>query len=171
MLAFHQFKVDLMKILKMRRNFRWTMGLLSGLLTIATCGSSGGTTALLKQQFQIQNEFTPFQPIKAPQRGLIWTRYQGFQPLKILNLELLGNNAYGVQFHPEMTTELMQKWLTLGVKMLKHPGAQNREEQMRNHDLHGNSCLNWLEEFIPFWLKNDWIGMKYLFSIEVLRRL
>ena len=48
MLAFHQFKVDLMKILKMRRNFRWTMGLLSGLLTIATCGSSGGTTALLK---------------------------------------------------------------------------------------------------------------------------
>ncbi len=66
-----------------------------------------------------------------------------------------GNNAYGVQFHPEMTTELMQKWLTLGVEMLKHPGAQNREEQMRNHDLHGNSCLNWLEEFIPFWLKND----------------
>jgi GMP synthase (glutamine-hydrolysing) len=66
-----------------------------------------------------------------------------------------GDHAYGVQFHPEITAELMQKWLTLGVEMLKHPGAQSREEQLRNHDLYGNSCLNWLEEFIPFWLKSD----------------
>ncbi len=66
-----------------------------------------------------------------------------------------GDNAYGVQFHPEITAELMQKWLTLGVEMLKYPGAQNREEQLENHTRYGNSCLNWLEEFIPFWLKND----------------
>lgn len=66
-----------------------------------------------------------------------------------------GDHAYGVQFHPEITAELMQKWLTLGVKMLQHPGAQDREEQLKNHALHGNSCLNWLEEFIPFWLRNN----------------
>lgn len=66
-----------------------------------------------------------------------------------------GDYAYGVQFHPEINTELMQKWLDLGVEMLKHPGAQNREEQLRNHDLYGDSCLNWLEEFIPFWLRSD----------------
>lgn len=65
-----------------------------------------------------------------------------------------GDNAYGVQFHPEITAELMEKWLTLGVEMLEYPGAQNREEQIKNHTLHGKSCLNWLEEFIPFWLQD-----------------
>ena len=37
-----------MKILKTRRTFRWTMGLISGLLTVATCSSNGGGAALLK---------------------------------------------------------------------------------------------------------------------------
>jgi Rhodopirellula transposase DDE domain len=41
------------------------------------------------QQFQIQNEFTPLQPIVSPPQSLASMRYQGFQPLKILNLEFL----------------------------------------------------------------------------------
>lgn len=65
-----------------------------------------------------------------------------------------GHNAYGVQFHPEITTGLMQKWLTLGVKMLERSGAQSREEQIENHALYGTSCLSWLEGFIPFWLQD-----------------
>jgi len=65
-----------------------------------------------------------------------------------------GHKAYGVQFHPEMTRKIMEKWLASGVKMLERSGAQGREEQVKNHLLYGASCLSWLEEFIPFWLQD-----------------
>ncbi len=69
-------------------------------------------------------------------------------------------HAYGVQFHPEMTTELMKKWLTLGVEMLTRPGAQSPEEQIKNHALYGDDCLHWLQAFIPFWLEGSFAPVR-----------
>ena len=54
---------------------------------IAICVVSIGLT--IPQQFQIQNEFTAFQPIVPPLWSFNRTRNQGFQALKFLNLELL----------------------------------------------------------------------------------
>jgi hypothetical protein len=48
-----------------------------------------GSKALIDQQFQIQNEFTAFQPIILPLWSFNRRRNQGFQALKFLNLELL----------------------------------------------------------------------------------
>ncbi len=63
-----------------------------------------------------------------------------------------GNNAYGVQFHPEMTQTMLEKWTTLGAHMLTLPGAQTPEEQMQKHALYGSSMKNWLEGFLINWL-------------------
>lgn len=63
-----------------------------------------------------------------------------------------GKNAYGLQFHPEMTQTMLEKWTTLGADMLALPGAQSRDEQMQNHALYGNTMKKWLERFITLWL-------------------
>ncbi len=41
-----------------------------------------------------------------------------------------GSKAYGIQFHPEVTPEIMQRWSVGGGHMLHLPGAQSREEQL-----------------------------------------
>lgn len=64
-----------------------------------------------------------------------------------------GDNAYGVQFHPEMTKKMLRKWTTLGAHMLALPGAQSREEQIQKQLLYGSECETWLKAFLPFWLQ------------------
>ena len=52
----------------------------------------------IAQQFQIQNEFTPFQTIESPWSIWILTIEQWFQPLKFLNLELLRYRQRSCQY-------------------------------------------------------------------------
>jgi len=63
-----------------------------------------------------------------------------------------GETAYGVQFHPEITKEMMEKWTTLGAPMLTLPGTQSREEQMQKYSLYGGESETWLEGFLCYWL-------------------
>lgn len=63
-----------------------------------------------------------------------------------------GGHAFGVQFHPEITTPLIERWLTVGKAMLNLPGAQDRDEQLKNHALYGESCQHWLQDFLISWL-------------------
>ncbi len=63
-----------------------------------------------------------------------------------------GETAYGVQFHPEMTFEMIDTWTTVGAKMLTSPGAQSREEQMHRYSLYGGECKTWLQGFLSYWL-------------------
>jgi len=68
-----------------------------------------------------------------------------------------GKVAYGLQFHPEMTTDMVDRWTTLGAEHLVCPGVQSRAEQMQNHALYGLSVEVWLQGFL-----NLWIGSKQL---------
>jgi GMP synthase (glutamine-hydrolysing) len=63
-----------------------------------------------------------------------------------------GDNAYGVQFHPEMTQKILERWTTDGAHMLTMTGAQSRDEQLRKHSLYGSAMENWLEAFLYQWL-------------------
>lgn len=63
-----------------------------------------------------------------------------------------GKTAYGLQFHPEMTQDLIHLWTTNGADQLTLPGAQSREEQFRNHALHGSQMREWLDRFLDHWL-------------------
>jgi len=62
------------------------------------------------------------------------------------------DNAYGVQFHPEMTAIMLDKWTTLGAEQLTLPGAQARDEQMQRHAIYERASEDWLKGFLGRWL-------------------
>ncbi len=64
-------------------------------------------------------------------------------------------NAYGVQFHPEITQQMLEKWTTQAAHMLVLPGAQTPEEQMQKHSLYASELKIWLENFLSDWLGDN----------------
>jgi GMP synthase (glutamine-hydrolysing) len=65
-----------------------------------------------------------------------------------------GKNTYGLQFHPEMTGELMQRWLERGMEQLTLPGSQSLKEQLHKHFLYGTQGEKWLKTFLPSWINS-----------------
>ncbi|MGC1305647.1 MAG: glutamine amidotransferase [Phormidesmis sp.] len=63
-----------------------------------------------------------------------------------------GNNAYGLQFHPEMTADLLDFWTTQGADLLDAPNAQSRPVQLQNHCQYSAAVERWLETFLKNWL-------------------
>jgi GMP synthase (glutamine-hydrolysing) len=57
-------------------------------------------------------------------------------------------NAYGVQFHPEVTPEIMQRWSVGGGHMLHMPGAQPREEQLLDFPTIDPVIDAWVDRFL-----------------------
>lgn len=102
-------------------------------------------------------------PFDSPRYVYHWHR-EGFElpagAIKLAEGEIFknqafryGESAYGVQFHPEMTRTMMEKWTTEGADQLTLPGAQSRDEQLTKHALYGNDCEIWLQGFLRFWLR------------------
>jgi GMP synthase (glutamine-hydrolysing) len=63
-----------------------------------------------------------------------------------------GRNAYGIQFHPEVTHKIMERWTTKGAHRLVLPGAQPREAHFEGHARHDERLGDWLERFFDWWL-------------------
>lgn len=63
-----------------------------------------------------------------------------------------GDNAYGVQFHAELTTWMMNRWTTLGAYRFNLNGAQNREQHFIGHGLYDGAVKKWLEDFLDLWI-------------------
>lgn len=61
-------------------------------------------------------------------------------------------NAFGLQFHPEITRELIDQWTIRGAEQLDSPGAQPRELHFLNHEKFGAIVDQWLEHFLDTWL-------------------
>lgn len=66
-----------------------------------------------------------------------------------------GGHAFGLQFHPEMTADLMEHWTTNGHEHLGRDGAQSREEQFRNHTRYSAYVDRWLRRFLDQWLESS----------------
>lgn len=64
-----------------------------------------------------------------------------------------GDRAYGLQFHPEITAELIQEWTVKGAEQLPSPGAQPRDLHFQGHHAHGATVNQWLDHFLPQWLR------------------
>ncbi len=64
-----------------------------------------------------------------------------------------GQSAYGVQFHPEMTADIMTQWTTNGAEQLTLPGAQSVAEQIRHHQAHGPAVQRWTHQFLQSWMR------------------
>ncbi|NJO42395.1 MAG: glutamine amidotransferase [Cyanobacteria bacterium CRU_2_1] len=65
-----------------------------------------------------------------------------------------GETAYGVQFHPEITREMIDLWTTNVPEQLILPGAQPYDKQIRDHTAHAANVESWLREFLYQWLNS-----------------
>ncbi|WP_102960615.1 glutamine amidotransferase [Mangrovicella endophytica] len=59
-----------------------------------------------------------------------------------------GDNAYGVQFHAELTLAMMHRWTTRGHERLLLPGAQGRRAHFDGRMIHDAAVKRWLEQFL-----------------------
>ena len=64
----------------------------------------------------------------------------------------VGRRAYGLQFHPELTTAMMHRWTVHGAGRLESPGAQPRHRHFEGQLTHGDRNRLWLERFLDLWL-------------------
>ncbi|PSN19780.1 glutamine amidotransferase [filamentous cyanobacterium CCP5] len=63
-----------------------------------------------------------------------------------------GKRAFGLQFHPEITAELIELWTTRGAEQLLLPGAQAQSLQVYQHRLYSKAVETWLARFLDHWL-------------------
>ncbi len=64
----------------------------------------------------------------------------------------LSEKIYGIQFHPEVTTEISQRWITDAAHMLAEPGAHSAERQNADSRQHDAPLEDWLGGFLDNWL-------------------
>jgi GMP synthase (glutamine-hydrolysing) len=63
-----------------------------------------------------------------------------------------GDKAVALQFHPEVTYQMMCRWTVRGEERLKLPGAQARQHHLDGWREHDPAVARWLQRFLPRWL-------------------
>lgn len=66
-----------------------------------------------------------------------------------------GANAYAIQFHPEISHALVNRWTTHAAHRLVLPGAAPRQAHMEGHLAHGAEQRQWLGAFLAKWTGLD----------------
>ena len=61
-------------------------------------------------------------------------------------------NAFGFQFHPEVTHAMICRWTVRGHERLASPGAQDRTRQIEGRFQHDPAVRRWLDKFLDHWL-------------------
>ncbi|MEL6779950.1 MAG: glutamine amidotransferase [Cyanobacteria bacterium J06597_16] len=64
-----------------------------------------------------------------------------------------GDRAYGVQFHPEMTADMVDFWSSQA-HLLGAPNTQSRDDQLQGHAQYSPLVEQWLETFLKNWLSD-----------------
>ena len=65
---------------------------------------------------------------------------------------LVGQAAYGFQFHPEVTHAMLCRWTVRASARLEMPGAQDRTRQIEGRFMHDPAVRLWLDKFLDHWL-------------------
>jgi GMP synthase (glutamine-hydrolysing) len=63
-----------------------------------------------------------------------------------------GRAAYGLQFHPEVTYQMMCRWTTGGAERMQLPGAMPRDRHFKDWYLHDGAVARWLDKFLRQWI-------------------
>ena len=64
----------------------------------------------------------------------------------------VGEKAYGVQFHSELTLAMMNRWTTKGAHRFCLNGAQSRKQHLEGRYLYDDAVRKWLHEFLDIWI-------------------
>ncbi|MCB1426361.1 MAG: glutamine amidotransferase [Zhengella sp.] len=59
-----------------------------------------------------------------------------------------GENAWGIQFHGELTRAMMQRWIVRGAHRFVLPGAQQGREHIEGRYVWDPRLRRWLEDFL-----------------------
>ncbi len=62
--------------------------------------------------------------------------------------------AFGLQFHPEITPPMIDRWTTASHRRLRLPGAKPRRAHIAEHQIHGPRQRIWLNHFLAAWIKS-----------------
>jgi GMP synthase (glutamine-hydrolysing) len=63
-----------------------------------------------------------------------------------------GEGAVALQFHPEVTYQMMCRWTVRGAERLKLPGAQARQSHLDGWFQFDGAVDAWLRAFLPGWM-------------------
>ena len=64
-------------------------------------------------------------------------------------------NAFGFQFHPEVTLEMKEIWTLKAADRLQMPGAQQRGVHLSMHPIYDPPLGRWIDGFLDRWLATD----------------
>lgn len=64
----------------------------------------------------------------------------------------MGPSAFGLQFHPELTTAMTYRWTVKGAHRMSAPGAQPRRAHLEGRLMYDRAVDIWLEKFLDLWL-------------------
>nr|WP_319384638.1 glutamine amidotransferase [uncultured Roseibium sp.] len=64
----------------------------------------------------------------------------------------VGPSAYGIQFHPELTHQMMVKWTTKAAPRMELPGAQQRRDHFAGRFVYDPAVRRWLNSFLDIWI-------------------
>jgi GMP synthase (glutamine-hydrolysing) len=70
-----------------------------------------------------------------------------------------GPAAFALQFHPELTLAMMNRWTVRGRERFALPGAQPRAEHFLGRAVYDRDVRTWLEAFLALWLAADSRGV------------
>lgn len=66
-----------------------------------------------------------------------------------------GGNAVGLQFHPEVTFEMITRWSFAASEHYERPGARTRLDIVEEHRLFGPEVDRWLKFFLQRWMDSS----------------
>ena len=89
-----------------------------------------------------------FDGFDLPHGGTLLARGGGDFP----NQAFRFGDAFGLQFHPEVTYQMMCRWTTRGFERLCRPGARPPHEHLDGWRQYDDEVVRWLETFLPCWL-------------------
>jgi GMP synthase (glutamine-hydrolysing) len=67
-------------------------------------------------------------------------------------------NIVGLQFHPEVTYQMMCRWTTRGAAKLGHNGAPPRETHLSGWFQHDGAVDSWIATFLEAWARDSLIS-------------
>lgn len=63
----------------------------------------------------------------------------------------LGEHCFGVQFHAELTTWMMNRWTVKGAERMTMHGAQPRSDHFEGRIRYDRQVKQWLDDFLSLW--------------------
>lgn len=64
----------------------------------------------------------------------------------------VGPAAYGIQFHPELTYQMMVRWTTRAAPRMALPGARQRRDHFAGRFAFDPAVKAWLDDFLDRWI-------------------